>query len=67
MAYGLLIKMQPHYEVTMTREERENQWEKIEQAIDKLNDKSDLLRPDPKLDELVREYDRLDHTEQIES
>jgi uncharacterized protein YjgD (DUF1641 family) len=45
----------------MTREERENQWEKVEQAIDKLNDKSDLLRPDPKLDELVREYDRLDH------
>ena len=44
----------------MTREEREKQWEKVEQAIDKLNDKSDLLRPDPKLDELVREYDRLD-------
>ena len=51
----------------MTREEREKQWEKVEQAIDKLNDKSDLLRPDPKLDELVREYDRLDHTERIDS
>jgi hypothetical protein len=44
----------------MTREEREKQWEKVEQSIDKLNDKSDMLRPDPKLDDLVREYDRLD-------
>lgn len=44
----------------MTREEREKQWKKVEQAIDKLNDKSDMLRPDPRLDDLVREYDRLD-------
>jgi hypothetical protein len=44
----------------MTRKEREKQWEKVEQAIDKLNDKSDMLHPDPKLDDLVREYDRLD-------
>ena len=50
-----------HYEVAMTREERKKQWEKVEQAIDKLNDMSDLLRPDPKLDDLVREYDRLEY------
>ncbi len=40
--------------------EREKSWEQIQQLIQKLNDKSIFLKPNPELWKLIKEYNELD-------
>jgi hypothetical protein len=46
--------------MAIDRKDREHRWTEIEQAIEKLNDRSGLRRRNRDLEEKVREYERLD-------
>ena len=50
----------------MADQKRVEQWEKIKESIDKLNDRSRFQKPNVNLEKLIKKYEELDEAGKVE-